>query len=48
VKTGERGGGYVELLTGPPPGSVVVAKAAAQVLPGDFVKLDWAQKGDAP
>jgi HlyD family secretion protein len=48
VKTGERGGGYVELLTGPPAGAVVVAKAAAQVLPGDFVKLDWSQKGDAP
>jgi len=41
VKTGEHGGGYVELLTGPPAGSVVVAKAAAQLLPGDVVKPDW-------
>jgi HlyD family secretion protein len=41
VRTGERGGGYVELLTGPPPGSVVVAKAGAQLLAGDLVKPDW-------
>jgi HlyD family secretion protein len=41
VRTGERGGGYVELLTGPPPGSVVVAKAGAQLLAGDIVKPDW-------
>jgi len=40
VRTGQRGGGYVELLGGPPPGSVVVAKAAAQILPGDYVKAD--------
>jgi HlyD family secretion protein len=38
VRTGDRGGGYVELVTGPPAGSVVVAKAAAQILPGDYVK----------
>ena len=42
VRTGERGGGDVELLTGPPPGSVVVAKAGAQLLAGDIVKPDWA------
>jgi HlyD family secretion protein len=48
VRTGERGGGFVELLRGPPAGSVVVAKAAAQVLPGDYVKADWAEKGDTP
>jgi HlyD family secretion protein len=43
VKTGDRGGGYVELLTGPAPGAVVVAKAAAQLLPGDYVKPDWSE-----
>jgi HlyD family secretion protein len=43
VRTGEHGGGYVELLTGPAPGSVVVAKAAAQLLPGDYIKPDWSQ-----
>jgi len=43
VRTGDRGGGYVELLSGPPPGTVVVAKAAAQLLPGDYVKPDWGQ-----
>jgi HlyD family secretion protein len=48
VRTGERGGGYVELLSGPPAGSVVVAKAAAQLLPGDFVKVDWGDKGAQP
>jgi HlyD family secretion protein len=41
VRTGERGGGYVELLTGPPAGTVVVSKAGAQLLPGDYVKPDW-------
>jgi HlyD family secretion protein len=41
VKTGQRGGGYVELLSGPPPGAVVVAKAASQLLPGDYIKPDW-------
>jgi HlyD family secretion protein len=45
VHTGEHGGGYVELLTGPPPGTVVVAKAAAQLLPGDYIKPDWSQSG---
>jgi HlyD family secretion protein len=48
VKTGEHGGGYVELLTGPPAGAVVVAKAAAQVLPGDYVKPDWSGGTTAP
>ena len=38
---GQRGGGYVELLSGPAPGSVVVAKAATQLLSGDYVKPDW-------
>jgi HlyD family secretion protein len=41
VKTGEHGGGYVELVSGPPAGTVVVAKAAGQLLPGDIVKPDW-------
>jgi HlyD family secretion protein len=44
VRTGDRGAGYVELLSGPPAGSVVVAKAAAQILPGDYVKADWSDK----
>ncbi len=35
VRTGDRGDGYVELLSGPPAGSVVVAKAGAQLLAGD-------------
>ena len=48
IKTGEHGGGYVELVTGPPPGAVVVAKAAAQVLPGDYVKPDWPAGTPAP
>lgn len=38
VTTGQRGGGYVELLTGPPDGSRVVEKAAAMLVPGDFVR----------
>ncbi|MBV9995561.1 MAG: efflux RND transporter periplasmic adaptor subunit [Caulobacteraceae bacterium] len=37
VRTGQRGGGYVELLSGPPAGSAVVAKAASQLLAGDYV-----------
>jgi HlyD family secretion protein len=44
VSTGQRGGGSVELLVGPAPGAVVVAKAAAQLLPGDYVKPDWGAK----
>jgi HlyD family secretion protein len=46
VKTGDRGGGYVELLTGPPAGALVVEKAAAQLLDGDTVKPQLA--GSAP
>jgi hypothetical protein len=38
----------VELLTGPPSGSVVVAKAGAQLLPGDYVKPDWGGQGANP
>lgn len=44
VRTGDRGGGYVELLTGPPVGSLVVAKAASQILTGDPVIPDASGK----
>jgi HlyD family secretion protein len=39
VTTGQRSGGYVELLTGPPAGARVVAKAAAMFTPGDYVRV---------
>jgi HlyD family secretion protein len=39
VTTGERGNGWVELLTGPPEGARVVEKAGAMFVPGDFVKV---------
>lgn len=48
VKTGDRGAGYVELLAGPPAGTVVVAKAAAQFLPGDHVTPDWSVAAAGP
>jgi len=38
VTTGQRGGGYVELVTGPPAGSRVVARASAMLVPGDVVR----------
>jgi HlyD family secretion protein len=38
VTTGQRGGGYVELLTGPAPGSRVLLGASSFVLEGDVVK----------
>jgi HlyD family secretion protein len=38
VKTGRRGGGFVELLQGPPAGSWVLLRAASFVLPGDLVQ----------
>jgi HlyD family secretion protein len=38
VTTGQRGGGFVELITGPPTGARVVEKAAAMLVPGDFVR----------
>ena len=38
VTTGTRGGGWVELLTGPPAGSRVVEKASSMLVPGDTVK----------
>jgi HlyD family secretion protein len=38
VTTGTRGDGLVELLTGPPAGSRVVAKVSSMLVPGDTVK----------
>jgi HlyD family secretion protein len=38
VMTGQRGGGYVELLSGPPAGARVVERAAAMLVPGDLVR----------
>jgi HlyD family secretion protein len=38
VTTGERGGGYVELLKGPPVGARVVQRAASMLTPGDIVR----------
>jgi len=43
VTTGQRGGGYVELVTGPPDGSRVVERAAAMLVPGDYVRSAPAQ-----
>ncbi len=48
VRTGDRGGGYVELLSGPPAGSVVVEKAASQILDGDYVKVESSTKAAGP
>jgi HlyD family secretion protein len=38
VTTGQRGGGFVELLTGPRDGAQVVDRAGAMLVPGDFVR----------
>jgi HlyD family secretion protein len=38
VVTGQRGGGYVELIKGPPVGSRIVQNAAAFLMDGDLVK----------
>jgi HlyD family secretion protein len=38
VTTGQRGGGYVELLSGPTVGVRVVQRAAAMLVPGDIVR----------
>lgn len=38
VQTGERGSGLVQLLSGPPAGTVVVAGASSLLLDGDLVK----------
>ncbi len=48
IRTGDRGGGYVELLSGPPSGSLVVAKAASQILSGDYVKVESSVKATGP
>ncbi|MBS0363819.1 MAG: efflux RND transporter periplasmic adaptor subunit [Proteobacteria bacterium] len=38
VVTGQRGGGYVELIKGPPAGSRIVQNAAAFLMDGDLVR----------
>jgi HlyD family secretion protein len=38
VQTGQRGGGLVQLVKGPPPGSRIVLNAAAFLLDGDLIK----------
>lgn len=38
VQAGQRGGGMVQLLKGPPPGTRIVAGAAALMLDGDLVR----------
>ena len=38
VRTGQHGGGYVELLQGPPAGARVLLAAASFVLPGDQIQ----------
>jgi HlyD family secretion protein len=38
VTTGQRGGGFVELLNGPTDGAKVVDRAGAMLVPGDFVR----------
>ncbi len=43
VTTGQRGGGFVELLTGPADGARVVERAASMLVPGDFVRPVLAQ-----
>jgi HlyD family secretion protein len=48
VKTGRRSGGYVELLNGPPPGSMVLLRAASFVLSGDKVQPIQAGASDLP
>ncbi|MHB8528625.1 MAG: efflux RND transporter periplasmic adaptor subunit [Caulobacteraceae bacterium] len=47
VTTGQRGGGFVELITGPPVGTRVVAKAGAMFTPGDYVRIAGAQTASA-
>lgn len=38
VTTGRRGGGYVELLTGPPAGTKVVSRFASMLVVGDIIR----------
>lgn len=49
VKTGRRGGGYAELIAGPPEGTRVLLGAASIVLEGDVVRpVDAAAPAAAP
>jgi HlyD family secretion protein len=48
VQTGQRGGGYVQLIKGPPAGSRIVENAAAFLLDGDLVKPTNAPTLSAP
>lgn len=47
VQTGQRGGGYVQIVRGPPAGALVVQNAASFLLDGDLVKPTIAS-GAAP
>ena len=38
ITTGRRGGGFVELLTGPPAGARVVSRFGSMLVPGDVVR----------
>ncbi len=48
VQTGQRGGGYVQLIKGPPAGSRIVQNAAAFLLDGDLVKPSAAAEPPSP
>ena len=38
ITTGQRGGGYVEIVTGPPAGTRVVAKYATMLVNGETIR----------
>ena len=48
VTTGERGGGFVELFTGPPVGARVVERASAMLVPGDYRENEPRRPDPAP
>jgi HlyD family secretion protein len=48
VQTGQRGGGLVQLIKGPPVGSRIVQNAAAFLLDGDLVKPSDSAQASAP
>jgi HlyD family secretion protein len=48
IKVGARAGGYAELISGPPVGSVILQKAASLVLSGDVVRPVTAQPARTP
>ena len=48
IVTGQRGAGYVQLISGPPAGSRVVAKAAAMLVSGDKIIPVVTAAGAAP